>query len=153
MKEKTKAKLQQSLQFLNGELSQLKQDHKKDMYCMEQQINVLTTRVKNKEKNHKCQVDIMEKRIKAAQKDLDRFEKTSPTATLDKEFECPICFETMGPPREIFQCPSGHIICGDCKTRGNFRTCHVCRTPLGGQGNFTRNRAMERIIRTYLEEK
>ena len=153
MKAETKAKLQQSLQDLNVELSQLKQNHKQDIGPLNKEIGILKIRVKAKENNHKCQVETLEKKIKAAQKDLVRFERTSPRPTLDQEFECPVCFEMMGPPREVFQCPSGHLLCGDCKTQGNFRNCHVCRIPLAGQGTFTRNRAMERIIRTYLEEK
>ena len=153
MKEETKAKLQQSLQDLNAELSQLKQDHKYDIEPLNKQIRSLQVVVHIKEKHHNVHIDNLEMKIKAAQKDLCRFERTSPSPSLDKEFECPICLEMMGPPRQIYQCPSGHLICGDCKTRGTFVSCHVCRTPLGGLGNFTRNRPMERIIQTYLQEK
>ena len=156
MKEKTKAKLQQSVQLLNEELSQLKQDHEVDTEPLNKQIRQLQVVVKTKEKDHKSKVEVLKEKIKTAQKDLDGFERTSssPTApTLDKEFECPVCFEMMGPPKQIFQCSSGHLICGFCKTRGNFRTCPVCRIPVRGEGNFTRSLPMERIIRTYLEKK
>ena len=29
--------------------------------------------------------------------------------------ECPICTEEMKPPRKIFQCMNGHVICELCK--------------------------------------
>ncbi len=29
--------------------------------------------------------------------------------------ECPICTEEMKPPRKIFQCSNGHVICELCK--------------------------------------
>ena len=43
-------------------------------------------------------------------------------AVLTAEFECPVYFEIMGPPKEVFQCPIGHFICGDCNLQGSFMT-------------------------------
>ena len=34
---------------------------------------------------------------------------------LDTSLECPICTEEMKPPRKIFQCANGHVICEICK--------------------------------------
>jgi hypothetical protein len=34
---------------------------------------------------------------------------------LDTSLECPICTEEMKPPRKIFQCSNGHVICELCK--------------------------------------
>ena len=113
MKEKTEAKLQQSLQDLIAELSQLQQE----IEPLKQEI---------------CNLQV---------------------SVLTAEFECPVYFEIMGPPKEVFQCPIGHFICGDCNLQGSFMTSYVCRTPLGGLGNFTRNWPMEQIIRTYPEVK
>ena len=94
----------------------------------------------------------MEKELEAAQQDLDRFGKTPGrgSPTVDKEFECPICLETMGPPRQIFQCPIGHLICDLCMIQADQGRCHVCRAQLSG--GFTRNLAMERVVRAYLAE-
>ena len=54
--------------------------------------------------------------------------------------------------QEVFPCPIGYFICGDCNLQGSFMSCYVCRTPLGGLGNFTRNWPTEQIIRTYPEQ-
>ena len=27
------------------------------------------------------------------------------------EFDCPVCFEEMRPPRKIYQCGQGHVVC------------------------------------------
>ena len=29
--------------------------------------------------------------------------------------ECPVCMEEMKPPKKIFQCSNGHVICELCK--------------------------------------
>ena len=42
---------------------------------------------------------------------------------LESELECPICFELSRPP--VYQCPEGHIICGNCRPR--VSRCPVCR--------------------------
>ena len=31
--------------------------------------------------------------------------------------ECPLCFEPMTPPLHIYQCASGHLVCGTCRPR------------------------------------
>ena len=153
----TKAKLQQTVADLRTDLSQLTEDQKLDTEPLKRQISALKTQVhqletavRTKEIQHKSKRCLVEKKIEAAQKDLDRFDRASGRnfPSLDKEFECPVCFEVMGPPRQIFQCPSGHLICDGCKNQGDLRTCHVCRAHLGGE--FTRNLAMERVVRTYL---
>ena len=55
--------------------------------------------------------------------------------------ECPICLESLSPPRHIYQCLEGHLVCGDC--RGKVAACSECRHEAGYQA---RNRALEQII-------
>ena len=55
--------------------------------------------------------------------------------------ECPICLESLVPPREIYQCQEGHLVCGDC--RGKVELCSECRHQAGYQA---RNRALEATI-------
>lgn len=42
--------------------------------------------------------------------------------------ECPVCLSVMYPP--IHQCPSGHTICFNCKTKVH-NICPICRQELG----------------------
>jgi len=57
-----------------------------------------------------------------------------------KDFECPICFEDMEPPKEIWQCDGGHTLCGNCKNQPTIKNCPTCSEPIRG-----RNRAMENL--------
>ena len=45
--------------------------------------------------------------------------------------ECPICFENYRKDDQIFQCSSGHFVCGRC--RPQVRTCPVCRDIIVGR--------------------
>lgn len=40
--------------------------------------------------------------------------------------ECPVCMENMLPPRRIFQCQNGHIICEICQPRMKEQKCPTC---------------------------
>jgi len=44
--------------------------------------------------------------------------------------ECPVCYERMLPPRRIYTCGNGHVICSNCKARmeetGNYRCVSHC---------------------------
>ena len=44
-----------------------------------------------------------------------------------KLLECPVCLELAWPPRKIFQCREGHIVCDTCKANPNIKTCPICR--------------------------
>lgn len=48
---------------------------------------------------------------------------------LTQFFECPVCLTYMQPP--IFQCTSGHNICGQCNNR--VMKCPLCRGPKAGR--------------------
>jgi|ERR1712192_10643 len=49
--------------------------------------------------------------------------------------ECPVCFEVMAPPKQIFHCVNGHFVCGSC--RPNIRMCPKCRNNMAGRAHDT----------------
>ena len=61
----------------------------------------------------------------------------------EKDEECPICFDMMTPPRKIYQCVEGHLICSECKPRVPGNSCATCRS---GQGYISRCRWIEEAI-------
>ena len=54
---------------------------------------------------------------------------------------CPVCYETMKPPRRIFQCNNGHLVCEVCKNQPQLRGCPTCRQPIMGRAT-----AMEQFL-------
>jgi len=65
--------------------------------------------------------------------------------------ECPVCLELAWPPKKIFQCREGHIICEECKANPALKVCPMCRIPLAN--NLTsRNRQLEELARALTEE-
>jgi len=63
-----------------------------------------------------------------------------------KCLECPVCLDLCKPPREIWQCPEGHIMCDCCANRPEMRNCSQCRVALHHE-NLSRNRALEELAR------
>ncbi|KAK1288328.1 E3 ubiquitin-protein ligase SINAT2 [Acorus calamus] len=51
-----------------------------------------------------------------------------PNSDINRLLECPVCSNSMYPP--IQQCPSGHTLCFDCKSKVNNK-CPVCRKDIG----------------------
>jgi len=54
---------------------------------------------------------------------------------------CPVCWEAMKPPRRIFQCQNGHLICEVCRSQPQTRGCPTCRQPIMGRAT-----AMEQLL-------
>ena len=54
--------------------------------------------------------------------------------------ECPICLESLAPPARLYNCPEGHLLCSECRTK--VQICHSCRKPLQGRAT-----AMEQYLR------
>ena len=48
--------------------------------------------------------------------------------------ECPVCFTDLGPGIKIAQCPSGHLLCWNCKERMSapqcIAPCPSCKAPV-----------------------
>ncbi|CAG7823636.1 unnamed protein product [Allacma fusca] len=53
--------------------------------------------------------------------------------------ECPVCFEIPRPP--IYNCYTGHIICGGCK--GKIRECPLCRQEYSDSRNYVAEKLAE----------
>lgn len=64
--------------------------------------------------------------------------------------ECPVCLEEMKPPKKIFQCSNGHVICELCKGNSEVRSCPTCRVKFRGH-NVVRNIVAEKLARSTFE--
>jgi len=64
------------------------------------------------------------------------------TLLQEEQFRCPVCLEQ--PHGQVFQCPEGHVFCGECKDRPEMVKCPECRISL--EGVSIRNRILEGII-------
>ena len=100
----------------------------------------------NMETCHRVQVEKEEEVLVAAKEELKDF-KRSQKQIPRPDFDCPVCLEMMAPPRKIFECERGHLLCEDCMKRPEIRTCPTCRGLLRGRNR--RNLAMERLIEDY----
>merc|ERR1719430_2336310 len=40
--------------------------------------------------------------------------------------ECPVCFERMNPPMQIYTCGNGHVICSVCKEKVKETGNNMC---------------------------
>ena len=63
--------------------------------------------------------------------------------------ECPVCKVEMTAPKQIHQCPEGHLICSDCKPKCESR-CATCRNSSGYVG---RCRFLEDMIQKKMKTK
>jgi len=89
-------------------------------------------------------------------------------AVILSTLECPVCFELIWPPKKIFQCSKGHIICEMCITNAAFdkvqvsyisirlmindcfQRCPSCRENFTSRGT-SRNLALENLFANVLE--
>ena len=55
---------------------------------------------------------------------------------------CPVCYQTMKPPLQIFTCGNGHLICSSCKPEVTMCSCQALY-----MGRAT---AMEQMVRMIL---
>merc|ERR1712215_137192 len=54
---------------------------------------------------------------------------------------CPVCWEEMKPPKRIFQCTNGHLVCEGCRNQPQLVKCPTCREPIMGRAT-----AMEHFL-------
>lgn len=73
------------------------------------------------------------------------------TGRLRELLECPVCLDEMRPPKKIFQCSNGHVICELCKSNPEVRSCPTCRVQFRGGSNFVRNIVAEKLARNTFE--
>ena len=98
------------------------------------------------ERIHKIHVEKEEEELAVAKEELKTFKRTHKPSP-GPDFDCPVCLEMMAPPKKIFECERGHLICENCMNRPEIRTCPTCRGPLRQRNG--RNFAMERVIDDY----
>lgn len=65
-----------------------------------------------------------------------------PLSDLKEYFECPVCYTVPRRP-PIFQCTSGHMICGLCRPKVSI--CPQCRSPYQGHRLLFAERLLERV--------
>ena len=61
-----------------------------------------------------------------------------------EELECPVCLEECPQDSPIYQCPSQHLVCGECRPR--VRQCPSCRVPYPAWQLPVRHRYAERGV-------
>ena len=55
--------------------------------------------------------------------------------------ECPVCYEQFLPPKRVYQCTNGHLICESCKENPRLKTCPTCKNVFMGRAT-----AMEKLL-------
>ena len=78
-------------------------------------------------------------------------EQRAELCELETELQCGGCGRVCAPPRQIFQCPEGDLLCEDCRDPGPL-TCPVCSCHLA-PGLLSRNKVLENIARKYFKQK
>ena len=108
-------------------------------------------------RRYAAEVNRRREEILKVESELDYFDKsynlpeTELGPSLRREFDCPVCYEVMEPPRRIYQCENGHLLCEHCKVREEMSKCPTCRLTFGaGKKLLSRNRAMEKLIENYV---
>jgi hypothetical protein len=65
--------------------------------------------------------------------DQNSMNRPDRTGRVRELLECPVCLEEMKPPKKIFQCSNGHVICELCKNNPEVRSCPTCRVKFRGE--------------------
>merc|ERR1712172_112711 len=55
----------------------------------------------------------------------------------ERTLECPVCLNPLRSPVQMFQCVSGHIVCGNCKPK--IQACPKCRERMMGRAHDFEN--------------
>ena len=139
LKVETRRRMMENIERKHSELEERKERHEQEMEPLTTEIDqlqvALDEAIKKRLKMITRQVNevkSIESQIQVARKQLDSFDRVygvggagSPGGAgqniFEKDFECPVCYETMAPPSRIFQCNNGHLICEDCKSHSEVR--------------------------------
>ena len=72
-------------------------------------------------------------RLKTTRKILNSTIKRKYEREDEEDFapECPLCMEIMTPPKKIYQCSEGHLVCSVCKPKMQNNICATCRNDNG----------------------
>ena len=82
--------------------------------------------------------------------DLSTTTRPDRTGRVRELLECPVCLEEMKPPKKIFQCSNGHVICELCKNNPEVRSCPTCRVKFRGH-SVVRNIVAEKLARSTFD--
>ena len=96
----------------------------------EKKKNIKENKSRNQSIQHKKQKEAMENETKAC---------AGPAPTPTPAPECPICLESLAPPARLYNCPEGHLLCSECRTK--VEVCQLCRKPVQGRAT-----AMEQYL-------
>ena len=96
------------------------------------------------QKDEKRIFEYKEELNKSRKRELERsleskLPTATPTANNDLFPECPVCYEYLTPPLQIYSCENGHLVCQDCKPK--LSKCILCRGTLVGRAT-----AMEQLL-------
>lgn len=149
-RKEAKNKLEEELKIKKASLENLKVVHQIHTAPILKKMGELEASLVKIEIKHGMDVKQLESVIAMTNSQLQKLSHPSENPRLEKEFECPVCMEMMAPPKKIFQCTNGHLLCDSCKNHPEIRSCPSCRV-LIVTSQFTRNIPMERLIRSQLE--
>ena len=147
-KDEARRKLQQDLITKKGSLEYLKLAHKAETFSLVKKIGELQGSLKVIQTKQELDVGKAEREISDIQKQLDSLAGLGLSNSLQRDFECTVCYEVMGPPRQIFQCVNGHLIWNICKNK-RIQLCPSCRINVANS-QWTRNIPMERLVRDHV---
>jgi hypothetical protein len=82
--------------------------------------------------------------------ELNSTDRLDRTGRVREMLECPVCLEEMKPPKKIFQCSYGHVICELCKNNPQVHSCPTCRVKFRGH-NVVRNIVAEKLARSTFD--
>jgi hypothetical protein len=128
LKIETRRKLIENIDSRYGALGKLKDRHESEMEPIKREIDILQTSLEEAMKKRLKmitrqvnEVKNLEDEIQITKRQLDAFDRLygmggpgspviPPNNIFEKDFECPVCYNVMGPPSRIFQCNNGHLI-------------------------------------------
>jgi len=99
-----------------------------------------TERRIKKNRDRRLKKEKEEQKVEVEKKVVEAKEEKELQRSMASIFKCPLCDITMSPPRKIYQCIDGHILCQDCRRSEKIKDCPTCQGELAG-----RNPSMERI--------
>lgn len=168
LKTEARVRLIQKIDIKYDALGDLKVKHESEMEPLTKEIDRLQASLEDAMKKRLSmitrqvsEIKNIEEELRASKKMLDKFDRnygmggSSPVPQtnniLDKDFECPVCYDEMAPPTRIFQCSNGHLLCEACKCHQEVRSCPTCRVPLGPT-SLLRNIPLEKLAKSYFEQ-
>ena len=72
-------------------------------------------RLVKKNRDRRLKKEKEEQKVEEEKKAVEDKEEKELQKGLAALFKCPLCAVTMSPPRKIYQCMDGHILCKECR--------------------------------------